>query len=321
MNQIKAIGRKITRSEISSLILIIIIIVTFFTIINGNYFSLRNLINILFTASTVGIVAVPLTFLIISGGVDLSPGAVAAFSGVLVAKLMQLGIHPILAAILAIATAAIIGFINALLINYLKIDSFIVTLAGMSIYTGFAFILGGGRSVAIRDEGFIYFGGGKLLGIPLSVYIFTLVFVIFLIVLNRTRFGRMVYMIGGNENAARLAGINPIRIRTLLYMLTPIMGCLAGMIMAGRMNSGQPTSMGHITFAGITVAVVGGVRFGGGKGTLTGLLIGLILIESFNNGIAILGVSTFWQRVASGVLLILALSVDYFRKTKELNYK
>lgn len=314
--KIKEIGRKIIGNDMSSLIIILIIVAALFTVINANFFSVRNLINILFTASTLGLVAVALTFLIISGGVDLSAGAVAAFSGVLVAILMREGIHPVLAGFICMLVALLIGFINSLFVNFLKMEAFIVTLAGMSVYGGLAFIIGNGRSVAIRDEGFIYFGGGRLFNIPISVYIFLVVFIIFLIILNRTRFGRMVYMIGGNENAARLAGLNPVRLRTILYMLTPLMGCLSGMIVAGRMNSGQPTAQAHLTFAAITAAVVGGVRFGGGKGTLTGMLVGLLLIESFNNGIALLGVRTFWQQVASGVLLLVALTVDYLRNRR-----
>ncbi len=312
----KTIVKKITRSDLSSLILIMIVIVAFFTVMNKNYFSLVNLINILFSASAVGIVAVALSYLIISGGVDLSPGAIAAFSGVFAALLMQKGLHPILASIICLIVAALIGFINSLLINYLKIEAFIVTLAGMSIYTGFGFILGNGRSIGILNKGFNYFGGGSLFGIPISIYVFAVIFVIFLIILNRTRFGRTLYMIGGNEAAARLAGINPVRIRTILYMFTPVMGCLAGLIMAGRMNSGQPTALTSLAFAGITAGVVGGVRFGGGKGTLVGMLVGLLLIESFNNGIAVLGVRSFWQQVASGLLLVVALVVDYFRNKR-----
>ena len=318
MNKMKTIVKQITRSDLSSLILIMIVIVAFFTAMNSNYFSLRNLINILFSASTVGIVAVALSYLIISGGVDLSPGAIAAFSGVLVALLIKNGLQPLLAAIICLMVAAIIGFINSLLINYLKIEAFIVTLAGMSIYTGLAFILGNGRSIGILNKGFNYFGGGSLLGIPLSIYVFAVIFIIFLIILNRTRFGRMLYMIGGNEAAARLAGINPVRIRTILYMFTPVMGCLAGLIMAGRMNSGQPTALAGLAFAGITAGVVGGVRFGGGRGTLVGMLVGLLLIEAFNNGIAVLGVRSFWQQVASGLLLVVALVVDYFRNKRSL---
>ena len=318
MNKIKTIGKKITKSDLSSLILIMIVIIAFFTAMNVNYFSLRNLINILFSASTVGIVAVALSFLIISGGIDLSPGAVAAFSGVLAALLMKNGFHPLLAAFVCLMVAAVIGFVNSLLINYLKIESFIVTLAGMSIYTGLAFILGNGRSIGILDAGFIFFGGGSILGIPISIYVFAVIFIIFLIILNRTRFGRMLYMIGGNEAAARLAGINPVRIRTMLYMLTPVMGCLAGLILSGRMNSGQPTAMAGLAFAGITAGVVGGVRFGGGRGTLVGMLVGLLLIEAFNNGIAVLGVRSFWQQVASGLLLVVALMVDYLRNKRSL---
>lgn len=318
MNKLKTIVKSITKSDLSSLILIMIVIVAFFTAMNSNYFSLKNLINILFSASAVGILAVALSYLIISGGVDLSPGAVAAFSGVLAALLMKNGLHPVLAAVICLIVAAVIGFINSLLINYLKIEAFIVTLAGMSIYTGLAFILGNGRSIGILNKGFNYFGGGSLLGIPISIYVFVVIFVIFLIILNRTRFGRMLYMIGGNEAAARLAGINPIRIRTILYMFTPVMGCLAGLIMAGRMNSGQPTALAGLAFAGITAGVVGGVRFGGGRGTLVGMLVGLLLIEAFNNGIAVLGVRSFWQQVASGLLLVVALVVDYFRNKRSL---
>ncbi|MDD5622627.1 MAG: ABC transporter permease [Actinomycetota bacterium] len=312
----KKIIKKIQKNEQVSLIIILIAIVCVFTAIQPNYFSVRNLINILFSASIVGMVAFGETFLIIGGQIDLSPGAVAAFSGVLAAILLNAGVPMILTIFIVIAMAMLIGYLISLMINFLKMEPFIVTLAIMSVFTGLAFIIGGGRSIPITNKSFIYFGAGDIFGIPISIVIFAVIFVIFHIILTRTRFGRTVYMVGGNEAASRLAGINPKKIKTMLYLITPVMASIGGMILAGRMNSGQPTAQSHLMFGALTAAIVGGVRFGGGKGTLYGCLIGVLLLESFKNGIAVLNVQTFWQNVASGVLLIVALSADYARTAR-----
>lgn len=312
----KNIIKRVGKSEILGLIVIMFLVVGVFTALQPNYFTIRNLINILFSASTVGMVALGEAYLIIGGQIDLSPGAVAAFSGVLVAILLRGGMPTALAVIIVIVAAALIGILNSVMVNFLKMESFIVTLAAMSIFGGLAFIIGGGRSVAISNKSFIYFGAGTIFGVPISILIFILIFIILLIIITRTRFGRIIYMVGGNESAARLAGINPIRIKTVLYIITPVLASIAGMILAGRMNSGQPTAQAHLAFAAITAAIVGGVRFGGGKGTLTGCLAGILLIEAFNNGIAVLNVQTFWQQVASGLLLLVALAADFVRNLR-----
>jgi ribose transport system permease protein len=312
----KNIIGKITKFKQFPLIIVLIIVVGGLTAIQPNYFSVQNFIIILFSASIVGLVTIGQSYLIIAGQIDLSPGAIAAFSGVFGAVLLQKGLPTIVVIMMVIGMAALIGYINSVFVNVLKMDSFIVTVAAMSVFTGLSYIIGGGMSVAITNESFIYFGAGKIFGIPNSIIIFAIIFVIFLIILTRTRFGRSVYMIGGNETAARLAGINPKKVKLLLFMLTPVMASIGGMIVAGRMNSGQPSPQNYLMFGSITAAVVGGIKFGGGKGSLWGALTGVILLEAFNNGIAVLNISSFWQSVASGLLLIVALTVDYIRTTR-----
>ncbi|HOJ83313.1 MAG: ABC transporter permease [Dethiobacteria bacterium] len=305
------------RSENVGLVVVLIVVIVVFSVLQSSFFTVPNFINILFAASVVGMVMLGEAMLIIGGQIDLSPGSVAAFSGVLAAILFErydLSVLPVVA--IVIAAAVLIGLINSQLVNFLKIQPFIATLATMSIFRGLAHIICGGSSVHIRDRLFIYFGAGRIFGIPISIIFLIVVSVIFFIILNRTRFGRHVYMIGGNETAARLAGLNPERIKVALYIITSVLASIGGMLLAGRMNSGQPVAHNGLEFDAITVVILGGVSFSGGSGTLTGCFIALLILESFKNGLLVLNVPVFWQQVARGLLLVIALSIDYFRSIR-----
>lgn len=296
------------------LLFALIAITIIFSAFNKHYFSYANMINIMIAASLTGLVAIGETYLIIAGLVDLSTGSVAAFASVLAAVLMQKGLSFPFMLVLVIFSGITVGLINAIVVNKLKLEPFIATLATMSIVRGLAFIICDGRPVYIMDNTFIKFGRNRLWGIPIPVIILILTFIIFGIILAKTRFGRSIYVIGGNKNAARLAGLNPQKITNVLYMITGALSALGGIILAARMSSGQPAASVGLEFDAITAAVLGGTAFSGGVGTIFGTVLGVLILQGFNTGLIMLNVPVFWQYVARGLLLLIALAFDYLRK-------
>jgi len=316
INSIKEneIFKSIFRSDKTGLLIaLVIIIIVFHFLTGGKFFTGKNVINILIASAIVGLVTIGESYLLLSGQVDLSPGSVAAFSGVLVALLLSNGVNIWLAIIIVILVGMLIGMFNAFLVTRLKFEPFIGTLASMSIFRGLAFIICGGKSIFITDKTLLYIGVGRIFGVPIPVIVFFVMFIIFALISSKTRFGRSVYMIGGNSNAARLAGINAIWVRTRLFMMTSGFAALGGIILAARMSTGQPSASEGLEFDAVTAAVLGGIAMGGGIGSLFGALIGLFIMQGFNNGLMILNVQSFWQTVARGVLLIAALLFDYIR--------
>lgn len=312
----------IMQDEKTGLVIALIVVVAIFATLNKNYLTRDNVVNILIAMSLAGMVAVGETYLMIAGHMDLSCGSVAAFSGVLAAKLLTTFSLPTPVTLLVVVlVGGTIGMINALLVTMLKFNHFIATLATQSIFRGFAFILCDGKSIFIKNQTFIKLGVTRVLGIPVPVIIFLIVMLSLGVVLARTRFGRSVYMIGGNPTAARLAGMDEKKVKTILFSMTAALSALGGALLASRMNSGQPSACEGLEFEAITGAVLGGVALQGGIGSMTGCLIGLLIMTGFNNGLQVLNVQTFWQDVASGLLLIVALTFDYYRNLQREKIK
>ena len=297
------------------LVLICAIIAVFilFTALNKNFLSFQNIVNILVAASLVGMVAIGHTYLIIAGQNDLSPGSLAAFSGTMAALLVSLGVPFFAAVLITIVFAILIGLFNAFMVNKIHLEAFIATLV---IVRGAAYIICDGKPVAISDKMFLTLAKARFLNIPLSVWIMLVCILIFGIILSKTKFGRSVYAIGGNQDAARLAGLNPQRIITISYVMMGILCAIGGIIFAARMNSGQPAANVNLEFDAITAVILGGVSFVGGVGDMFGTFLGIILIQSFNTGLIMVEVPTFWHYVARGGLLLFALTSDYVRKQK-----
>lgn len=300
------------------LVLICAIIAVFilFTALNKNFLSFQNIVNILVAASLVGMVAIGHTYLIIAGQNDLSPGSLAAFSGTMAALLVSLGMPFFAAVLITIVFAILIGLFNAFMVNKIHLEAFIATLVTQSIVRGAAYIICDGKPVAISDKMFLTLAKARFLNIPLSVWIMLVCILIFGIILSKTKFGRSVYAIGGNQDAARLAGLNPQRIITISYVMMGILCAIGGIIFAARMNSGQPAANVNLEFDAITAVILGGVSFVGGVGDMFGTFLGIILIQSFNTGLIMVEVPTFWHYVARGGLLLFALTSDYVRKQK-----
>lgn len=310
--------RGFVKSEKFGLVIALIVMVIVFSICTkGKYILKANIINILLASSIVGLVAIGESFILIGGQSDLSPGSVSAFSGVLVAILLRAGWNMFLAIITVLIVGAVIGLFNALMVNKMKIAAFIATLATMSICRGSAYIICNGKAVSVTNQAFLKIGSGRVLGIPIPGIILIVMLIIFGIVLSRTGFGRKIYMIGGNATAARLAGINDMKLKTILFVLSAMLSAFGGCILAARMNSGQPSASDGLEFDAITAAVLGGVAFTGGSGDMLGTLIGLLILQGFNNGILMMNIQSFWQIVLRGVLLVLALAFDFFRRASK----
>ena len=300
------------------LIVALIIVVAIFTSLNGNYFSWTNFVNILVAASLIGLVAIGHTYLIIAGQNDLSPGSVAAFTGVLCATLVSMGLPFVIAALITLAAGAAVGIFNSWMVNKIKIEAFIATLVTQFVFRGFAYILCDGRPVSITNSAYISIGATRILSIPLSVWIMLILILIFGLILAKTKFGRSVYAIGGNKDAARLAGLNPQRIVTILFVMMGIVTALGGIVFSSRMHSGQPAANVNLEFDAITAVVLGGVSFTGGVGDMVGTILGVILIQAFNTGLIMVNVPSFWQYVARGALLLFALTIRKTNREKAL---
>ena len=302
-------------NEIMMLIVLILVIVIF-TVMNLNYLTYTNMSNILMAASTIGLLAIGETFLIIAGHIDLSCANIAAMFAVITAMLINGGVPWPVVIILVVAVSSVAGLINSCLVNVFGLQPFIATLAMSNVFSGVAYLLCSGKSVPVSNKAFTSIGSMRILGIPFPAVLMVVCFVVFGFILAKTIFGRSVYMIGGNPEAARLAGLNPKRISTVLYVVSAMVAAFAGVLMTAKMHSGQPAGGSGSEFDAITAAILGGVAFTGGTGNLAGCFIGLLIMQCFNNGLTVVNVSSFWQIVAKGLLLIAALIFDFFRRKR-----
>lgn len=315
-NRFSQLVKKVPSDKIVLSLAIVFIFILFSTI-NPNYISSTNIINIFVAASLTGLVAIGATYLIIAGMNDLSPGSVVAFTSVLAAVLStnyQLNFGLVL--ILTVLAGASVGIFNAFMVNKIQLDPFIATLVTQSIFRGVAYIICEGKPVPVNNQAFNAFGTFRFLGIPLPVIILVVCLIVFGFILAKTTFGRSIYVIGGSKYAARLAGLNPQKIVLICYILMGILCAIGGITLSGRMSSGQPAASIGLEFDAITAVILGGVSFSGGVGDMFGTVLGVLILQSFNTGLIMTGVPTFWQYVARGFLLLLALTFDYFRKMK-----
>lgn len=308
---------KFLKSKLFTLIILLAVIVIFFTAAskNGSFLSINNIKNILNAMVLYTLFAVAEGMLIVFGDLDLSPGYVGTAAGVMLAALLAFTSIPwYIVMILCLLLGVAFGLLNALLINEFGFQAFIATLAtGQFIARGVAYIMVSGKTVNIKDPVIVWIGTGKIGNfLPFTIIIALLVILIYGIILAKTQFGRSIYLCGGNRNAARLAGLNPRRLSYILFANSGALGALAGMLYAGRLKVGNLTGTNNYAFSAITAAILGGISFGGGSGGMLGCFLGLVIINGFSNGLTVLGVTPYWQNVANGVLLLLALTFDYF---------
>ena len=312
------LAKKVVDSNYFVLIVVWIAMCIVFTKLQSNFFTYRNMLNILTSGSLVGLLVIGEAYLIIAGMIELSAGAVAAFSGVLAAIMAREGYSvPVTLAVVVLAGLCF-GLLNGLLVTQIKLQPFISTLATMSIARGLAYIICNVKPVRIANESLNALGSTQILTVPFPVLLLLTLLLIFGIILAKTEFGRNVYLVGGNPVAARLAGINVNKIKIILFMISGGIAALGGLILAARMNSGQPGAAANVDTDAITAVVLGGVAMTGGTGTIFGVFLGLMVLLTLNNGLLILGVTSYWQNVAKGIVLVFALALDFYR-TKRRN--
>lgn len=289
-----------------------------FATITPQFLSVPNLINVALSIAITGILAVGMTMVILTGGIDLSVGSVVALAGVVAATLAasggNLGVALGVAAALAIGVG--VGLFDGLVIAHLRVPPFVATLAMLTICRGLAFVLSGGRSIGNLPESFNFVGRERVLGLPLPVILMALVFVGGWFLLRRTVIGRYIYAVGGNPRATFFAGVNIRRVLVLTYVLNGLLVGLAGFVLASRLGAGVPNSGIQYELDVIAAVVVGGTSLTGGQGSVVGTFWGAVFIGVLNNGLNLFGVDPYMQKIALGVVLLLAVFADQAGKSR-----
>ena len=275
-----------------------------------HFLTVSNLLNVLEQTAINAIVAVGMTFVIISGGIDLSVGSVLAVSGIALGSALQAGAAVPVAIALALAVGLGCGLVNGVLVTFGRLPPFIATLGMMSVARGAALMLAEGRPISGFDDGFRMLATGRVLMMPAPVIIAGLIYAVAHFVLGHTVFGRATYAIGGNEEAARLSGVHVRYHKTAIYGVAGLMSAAAAVILTARLNSAQPTAGTMYELDAIAATVIGGTSLLGGEGTIMGALIGALIMGVLRNGLNLLNVSSFFQQVVIGVVIIGAVLVD-----------
>jgi ribose transport system permease protein len=287
------------------------------TILNPKFITGNNLLNVIRQISMTGIVATGMTFVILQADIDLSVGSVAALGGVLSAGFVaNSGLPVALAVILALAICSGLGFLMGFIITKANVHSFVVSLGMLSIARGLTMIYTDGYPISNLGDAYCFIGGGNLGGIPMPIIIFAVFLIAAWFVLSKTPFGKYIYSIGGNAEATRLSGIDVNKFRTISFAVSGFCACFAGIILAGRVQSGQPTAAEGWELDAIAAVVIGGTSMSGGRGGIIGTFIGALFMGVLRNGLNLLQVSTFYQSVFIGVLIIVAVVIDSARKDK-----
>ena len=281
------------------------------------FFTKDNILNVLRQVATNSNLAIGLTMAIIIGGIDLSVGAILAFSGLLCASFISDGMNLGLAVLLAFTLGALFGLLNGLIIAYTNMPPFVVTLATQNIARGIVNVYANGQPISARTPVFNFLGVGYFLGIPLPVIYSFVLLAVMILILGRSKFGRQLYAVGGNEEAARFSGINIKKVKIIVYTLCGALASFSGIILAARMYSGQPTAGDGFELDAIAASVLGGVSFSGGVGKLGGTIIGVLVLGVLTNGLNLLNINSFWQYIIKGIIILLAVYLDILKKRRE----
>lgn len=290
------------------LILLFIVIAA----LNDRFISPSNLSNLLRQVSINALISFGMTFVILTGGIDLSVGSILALSSALLASMITSGMNPEMAVIVAAVIGLGLGAVNGIIVAYGKVAPFIATLATMTIYRGATLVYTNGNPISglSDDPIFMGLGQGDIAGVPVPAILMLIAFLVLLFILNKTPLGRQTYAVGGNEKVSFIAGIKINRVKIVSYAVTGLLCALAGAVLTSRLNSAQPTAGMGYELDAIAAVVLGGTSLSGGKGRITGTLIGALIIGTLNNGLNILNVSSFYQQVVKGIVILLAVLMD-----------
>jgi ribose transport system permease protein len=296
----------------------LLLLIVISAILSPHFLNPVNMLNVLRQVALYGILGVGMTFVILTKGIDLSVGSIVAFSGVLGATLMESGM-PIAVAVLACLMAGtLMGAVNGLIISYFRMPAFIMTLGSMVMIRGFGMMLADGGTVnpGKAADSFFWLGGGYLMGIPTPIYVFVTVCIVSGLVLSYTPFGRAVFAVGSNEEAARLSGINVPLTTFAVYTICGFLASLSGLIFLSRLSVGDPNSGLGLELEAITIAVIGGTSLFGGEGSVIGTIGGAMILAIIANVLNLAGVSPFSQQVVKGAIIVLAVLLETGRKRR-----
>lgn len=294
--------------------LVLCVFLSVFPKTSGSFFTRQNIFNVLRQISTNLFLACGMTMVIILGGIDLSVGSIIALSGCISAGCVARYNLPLpIALLMGLLVGLLVGMFNGAVISKTTIPAFIVTLATMNIAKGLAYVYTGGSPVRVVTKEWQFLGAGYVGIFPTPVVILVIVLIITAIIMNKTKMGRHMYAVGGNQQAAEFSGIKVEKVKFFVHVFSGLMAGLAGIVLASRMYSGQPTAGDGAEMDAIAAVVVGGTSMAGGSGKIGGTIIGGLIIGVLNNGLNLLNVNSFWQYVVKGVVILLAVFLDYFR--------
>jgi ribose transport system permease protein len=311
---------KETLARFQSLIALVLMVVAL-SLSTSSFLTVDNGLNVLRQISINLCLSIGMTLVILSGGIDLSVGSMLALSGAVAAGLLKNGVavpgtdvvlqFTVFGAVVSgLAVGTVLGWFNGFVITRFKLPPFVATLGMLSIARGLTMLWTGGFPVTGLGERFGYMGTGHLLGIPMPVWISALLTALFFGITRRTRFGRHLFAVGGNERAALLSGLNVTRIKLLVYMLAGALSGVAGLLVTARLDSATPNAGLSYELDSIAAVVIGGTSLSGGRGSILGTALGCLIIGVLNNGLVLLSVSPFWQQVIKGAVILLAVAVD-----------
>jgi len=307
-------------SRYAAVLLLLVGSAVYFSLSESGFLTSANVENLLTSVSILWVASMGMTFVVLTGGIDLSVGAVVALSGLVLSKLYSgAGLPSWLAVVLTVVVGLLIGgSVNGLLIGRGRLSFFVVTLGTASLYQGIVSIWSGTKTTYIDSSLVDWLGFGKVAGIDAPIVVMVAVFLLALVVLRWTYFGRDVYAVGGNIDAARLSGIDVTTTLVAVYAIAGLAASLAGVIQAGRLGASSPIVGTDIPLSAAAAVLLGGTSFTGGVGGVTGTAVGVLFIGTLQNGLAIRGVSSFWQQVVTGVILILAVGIDRIQERRGL---
>lgn len=296
-------------------VLLLCVILSFTT---NTFLVSTNLLSLMRNVCVNAFIAFGITCVLICGGIDLSVGSVAAASGVITVRLANAGLPLVLCVLIALVFGAAIGLFNGYIVSHTTIPPFIVTLSTQIIIRGVGYVVTGGQPTQCTNEKFNLLGTGSFFGIPIPVFVVAVVLLILFFIMNRTSFGRHVYATGGNSEAAKYAGVNIKSVKMRVFMMSGILAAIAGVVLAARLYSGQPSVGDGFERDAIAASVLGGTSFNGGIGTLGGTVIGVFIIGILNNGMNLLQINSYWQFVVRGCVILGAVYIDYIKKSRAL---
>ncbi|MFZ7155763.1 ribose ABC transporter permease [Avibacterium avium] len=301
-------------------ILALIVLIVIVSSINPNFFTMDNLLNILRQTSVNAIIAVGMTFVILTAGIDLSVGSVLALTGAIAASLVNLDLSIFIVIPLVLLCGTLLGGISGVIIAKGKVQAFIATLVTMTLLRGVTMVYTDGRPISlgfsdVADQ-FSFLGTGYLFNIPFPIWLMAIIFLVAWYILKHTPMGRYIYALGGNESATRLSGINVDKVKIFVYAISGFLATVAGLIVTSRLSSAQPTAGVSYELDAIAAVVVGGTSLMGGKGRIFGTLIGALIIGFLNNALNLLDISSYYQMIAKSIVILAAVLTDHFFSRK-----